>query len=742
MCKHIYINLFIIKYKMDNFIVPYINITSKDIMVNLHNISNTIGKIKNQINCDNLINSGFICQNDKFVELISSSKNSFIPMPNYYDDNVKKYFDIYGGIYEVNYDSLDFIVKIYFYKFKNIELLTKKIIEEFKLIFQYDYFIKNNILDMNWHYYRLSLFTKDIEKQKFLNLAYITPKYCQTKLFCHQINNISCMLDIYNNPTIIPITDITMIFENGLIFDFVKNNFIKENNIPKYKIQGGMILDEPGTGKTLQFILFLLKLKKKSLVLVPNNAIKQAWIDEFKKHIKFHINQTSIEIITFDDLESFIEVDKDLLNNFEIIGIDEIHILYSKSQYNKLFHTIITSNIKSRWGITGTPFVNELSLFNIIKYLTGIDFKNERIANIPALQDHLIKLFLKNLKINMQEDYKWPELTIHDIFVELDIVQRKIYDTEAKTTYNKQNLRKIISEVQLMFENKDIKTPEELKAYGVSHYKSLYKTEQEKLDLINSKLKNIIENKDKFDNYIEFINRIELYEKQIKSQEECVKRHKTGYEFFMSSIDSINEIFQNKEINDECAICLNQYTPPITYFKKCGHYFCNECVNHLFEIVVSNAIIKCPICRKESTKQEIITVQEVQEINDSPKLHEIYKIILNSPDKFIIFSQFNILDKFQSQLKKRNVKTLTFEDYNMNREDCKVLLLSSDKNAEGINLSMFDKLIIFEPFEDHVYCKEIEKQLIARIHRIGRVKPVDVYRLITKDTIEEEIYCS
>jgi SNF2 family DNA or RNA helicase len=53
---------------------------------------------------------------------------------------------------------------------------------------------------------------------------------------------------------------------------------------------------------------------------------------------------------------------------------------------------------------------------------------------------------------------------------------------------------------------------------------------------------------------------------------------------------------------------------------------------------------------------------------------------------------------------------------------------------------MFDKMIIFEPFEDNVYCNQVEKQLIARIHRIGRSKPVDVYRFITEGTIEETIY--
>jgi len=37
---------------------------------------------------------------------------------------------------------------------------------------------------------------------------------------------------------------------------------------------------------------------------------------------------------------------------------------------------------------------------------------------------------------------------------------------------------------------------------------------------------------------------------------------------------------------------------------------------------------------------------------------------------------------------------------------------------------MFDKLIIFEPFKNNLYCNEIEKQIIACIHRVGRTKAV------------------
>ena len=590
----------------------------------------------------------------------------------------------------------------------------------------------------SWHSYRLSLFTKEFEKQKFMNLAFSQPKYCHSKLFNHQINNISQMLTIYKNPEVIPFMDIITKFENGLIYDFNTHEFIEEDMIPEYKIQGGMILDEPGTGKTLQFILFLLELKKRSLILVPNMAIKKVWTDEFKKHIKFDIHSSLIEIMTFEDLEAFIELDRTVLSNFEIVGIDEIHILYSKNM--KLFNYIVTSNIKSRWGITGTPFVNEESLNNIIKFLTGKNIRNQRIGYNISIQDKLIKLFLKNLKINMKDDYEWPEIAIHDILVKLDIVQRKLYETEEQTTSNKKLLRQLISSIHLMFDDKHITTPAELKMCGAQHYKELYESELSKFEKMNVQFENIKKQKDIFKDEEEFLKRINLYEKNIATQKEIVARHKAGFEYFMSSIETISNIFENKEVDDNCAICLGEHTPPIKYFKLCGHYFCSMCVD-----LMCKTHMKCPICRKETPFADIVTVQDITEINESPKLYEIYNILSTSSDKFIIFSQFNILDKFNSQLKKKQINTMTYHEYSTNHEErdkCQVLLLSSEKNAEGINLSSFDKLIIFEPFEDHIYCKEIEKQLIGRIHRIGRTKKVDVFRLITKDTIEEEIYSS
>jgi hypothetical protein len=193
--------------------------------------------------------------------------------------------------------------------------------------------------------------------------------YCKTKLFTHQKNNIIRMLNIHHTPTSIYLTDnMPIYFENDLIFDMAINNFISQEDIPLFHITSGMILDDPGTGKTLQFILYLLEIKLKGLVVVPDDTIKyDVWVSQFR----YHINDSCtipFDILTFDELSNELSSNKTFLNKYEVIGIDEIHNLYKSNQYNEIFNIIIMSNIKYRWGITGTPFVNDASLFHIIKF--------------------------------------------------------------------------------------------------------------------------------------------------------------------------------------------------------------------------------------------------------------------------------------------------------------------------------------------------------------------------------------
>ena len=93
-------------------------------------------------------------------------------------------------------------------------------------------------------------------------------------------------------------------------------------------------------------------------------------------------------------------------------------------------------------------------------------------------------------------------------------------------------------------------------------------------------------------------------------------------------------------------------------------------------------------------------------------------------------------------MQRNGINTIKFSSYKFlkNKDDYKVIILSSEDNAAGIDLTQFNNVIIFEPFEDSLYCKEIEKQLVGRVHRINQLKNVNVYRMIMLNTIEEQIY--
>lgn len=75
------------------------------------------------------------------------------------------------------------------------------------------------------------------------------------------------------------------------------------------------------------------------------------------------------------------------------------------------------------------------------------------------------------------------------------------------------------------------------------------------------------------------------------------------------------------------------------------------------------------------------------------------------------------------------------DEYNRN-EDIFIFLLSTRAGGLGINLTAADTVIIhdidFNPYND--------KQAEDRCHRMGQSKPVTIYRLISKNTIEEAMW--
>ncbi|KAH6648435.1 P-loop containing nucleoside triphosphate hydrolase protein [Truncatella angustata] len=80
-------------------------------------------------------------------------------------------------------------------------------------------------------------------------------------------------------------------------------------------------------------------------------------------------------------------------------------------------------------------------------------------------------------------------------------------------------------------------------------------------------------------------------------------------------------------------------------------------------------------------------------------------------------------------------RRLAINHFNAEESQDFCFLLSTRAGGLGINLMTADTVIIF----DSDWNPQADLQAMARAHRIGQKKPVMVYRLVSKETIEEEV---
>jgi superfamily II DNA or RNA helicase len=125
---------------------------------------------------------------------------------------------------------------------------------------------------------------------------------------------------------------------------------------------------------------------------------------------------------------------------------------------------------------------------------------------------------------------------------------------------------------------------------------------------------------------------------------------------------------------------------------------------------------------------------------------ELIEEIVSSDRKVLVFSQFTkMLDILQEVLRKKNIEHLYLFGKTKNRKELvqtfnedankKVFLISLKAGGTGLNLTAADNVIIFDPW----WNPSVENQAVDRAHRMGQTKSVNVYRLVTKGTIEEKI---
>ena len=134
---------------------------------------------------------------------------------------------------------------------------------------------------------------------------------------------------------------------------------------------------------------------------------------------------------------------------------------------------------------------------------------------------------------------------------------------------------------------------------------------------------------------------------------------------------------------------------------------------------------------------------------ESGKFNIIVKYIENvllQGDKFLIFSSFvKHLDLFKTYFESKNISYSMLTGKDTNREKIvenfkkskkiKPFLISIKAGGVGLNLTEANYVFIIDPWWNPF----VEKQAIDRTHRIGQDKNVNIYKFISKNSIEEKI---
>ncbi len=136
---------------------------------------------------------------------------------------------------------------------------------------------------------------------------------------------------------------------------------------------------------------------------------------------------------------------------------------------------------------------------------------------------------------------------------------------------------------------------------------------------------------------------------------------------------------------------------------------------------------------------------------ESAKLEQCIELVSNCVDaghKILLFSQFtSMLDIIQKRLDEYNIstymltgKTKPSERLNMvnkfNKDSTNVFLISLKAGGTGLNLTGADIVIHYDPW----WNISAENQASDRAYRIGQRKNVQIYKLISENTIEEKIH--
>jgi SNF2 family DNA or RNA helicase len=164
-------------------------------------------------------------------------------------------------------------------------------------------------------------------------------------------------------------------------------------------------------------------------------------------------------------------------------------------------------------------------------------------------------------------------------------------------------------------------------------------------------------------------------------------------------------------------------------------------------IIVLDALLKL---RQACCDPRLVKLPSAKKVKASAKLDALLELLdglLADGRRVLLFSQFTeMLALIEAALHKRKIAHQLLTGQTPARErtalvkrfqqgNVPLFLISLKAGGVGLNLTAADTVIHYDPW----WNPAVEAQATDRAHRIGQDKPVFVYKLIARGTVEEKI---
>lgn len=492
-----------------------------------------------------------------------------------------------------------------------------------------------------------------------------------------------------------------------------------------------ILADEMGLGKTAQVISFLSHLKQKKypgphLIVVPSSTLEN-WLREFEKFspslnvipyygsmdereelrsVLYEDNDYDVIVTTYNLATGKIDAPFLQSLDFNAIVYDEGHVLKNATsdRYKKL--TKLKANF--RLLLTGTPLQNNLKeLVSLLDFILPEIF-NPRIKKLELLFDQ--KATTKTDQNTIEGENYNPLMS------EQAISKAKVMMSPFVLRRTKAQVMKDLPQKHTLLEYCNL-VPLQLKIYQdelnivedirqeKARRKTLSESELKKLPPLSRKTTNILMTLRKACNH-PLLFRTLYTDQMLKAISRLIRKHPTYAEANEQYIFEDLQVMSDFEITQLCH----------TYPNQLGKFV-------LKQNIYENA-------------------------GKVKRLVELLVKIIEKGEKVLIFSMFTqMLDILEKVLSLHNWKFLrldgatavdtrqTIIDTFYEDKTIPIMLLSTKAGGFGINLVCASNVIIY----DQSLNPHDDRQAEDRAHRVGQVKEVHITRLVTKDSIEENI---